>query len=382
MKPEYAAKVRRTSLRGQERDRVVTMPGLAEAMARQARACAQLGSPLYAAILIRVAEDIQAGGPCAEVLSGYEDSSLDDLIALRLLGGVHALVLAGRAPGLAAYYPSVGGRFDPEQPDACWPTFRATVAAQAAWIRDWLTRPPQTNEVGRANLLIAGLLRALSENPLPVRLLELGASAGLNLRADYFRYSGGAFTWGPVDSPVVLADAWAGEAPDWLVTAAAQHPTVTVVDRYGCDLTPIDPLSYAGSLALRAYIWPDQTARMARLQGALRIAARVPVRLLPVGAADFLARVDVEPGTLTVVWHSVMRQYVPEAQWRRVEAELDRLAAASTSDAGFAHICFEPDQAGQYQLALRLGSAPHQVLAQAPAHGLPAMECLSSACRD
>ena len=97
---------------------------------------------------------------------------------------------------------------------------------------------------------------------------------------------------------------------------------------------------------------------------------------------DFLARVDVEPGTLTVVWHSVMRQYVPEAQWRRVEAELDRLAAASTSDAGFAHICFEPDQAGQYQLALRLGSAPHQVLAQAPAHGLPAMECLSSACRD
>jgi len=342
----------------------------------QARGCDHLGSPLYGALLLRVADDIRAGGPCADAVSGYESAPGPDAIALRLVGGVHALVLTGRAPALAAYYPSAGGSYADRQAGEVWSAFRAAVAAGMPWVRDWMTRPPQTNEVGRSNLLIAGLLHATASAPLPVRLFELGSSGGLNLRPERFRYTAGDYAWGPQDSPVVLADAWRDGVPAWLAAAAAERPTVEIVERRGCDVSPIDPLSAEGSLALRAYVWPDQAARYTRLAGALELAAQDPVTVEAVGAGDFLAGVGLEPGTLTVVWHSVMRQYVPKPEWARVRAELDRLAAASTPEAPFAHISFEPERVGEtfrFQLTVRQGAdSERTVLAQAPGHGVPA----------
>ena len=343
---------------------------------QQARACAELGSPLYAALLHRVARDIRDGGPCAEVLAGYEDAPGPQAVALRLLGGVHALVLSGQAPDLAAHYPSTGGTVDPRHPDACWPAFRAAVAEHPSWLRDWLTRPPQTNEVGRANLLLIGLLRVLARQPLPVRLFELGASAGLNLRAERFRWVADGLDWGPDASPVELAPAWRGTPPGWLSRAVAERPAPpTVVERAGCDLTPLDPLTPEGALALRAYVWPDQTPRLARLEGALRVAAEVPATVHRQGAAAFLAGLTLREGTLTVVWHSVMRQYVPAEEWAAVERELDRLAAEATADTGFAHVAFEPRRVGRehrFLLTVRHAGAPEEVVAEALPHGLPA----------
>jgi hypothetical protein len=243
-------------------------------------------------------------------------------------------------------------------------------------VRDWMTRAPQTNEVGRSNLLIAGLLHTTATAPLPVRLFELGSSGGLNLRPERFRYTAGDYAWGPADSPVVLADAWRDGVPGWLAAAAAERPAVEVVERRGCDIEPLDPLSAAGSLALRAYVWPDQAARRVRLEGALELAAQAPATVEAAGAGDFLAGVELKPGTLTVVWHSVMRQYVPKPEWARVEAELDRLAAASAPEAAFAHVSFEPERVGEgfrFQLTVRQGADRERtVLAQASGHGVPA----------
>ncbi|WP_079197560.1 DUF2332 domain-containing protein [Streptomyces sp. CB03911] len=367
---------------GREPSRRPSRARTAELADRQAAACDRLGSPLYGALLRRVAEDVTAGGPCAEALAGYEDASDADAVPLRLLGGVHALVLTGRAPGLAEHYPSAGGSFDPLRPDAGWPAFRATVRDHLPWVRDWLTRPPQTNEVGRAVLLVTGLLRVLPAG-LPVRLFELGASAGLNLLADRFRYTAGPFGHGPDDSPVVLRNAWQDAPPDWLRQAAAITPVLTFTERHGCDLRPIDPASPDGALALRAYVWPDQPGRTARLAGALALAAERPPEVRPIGAAAFLREVTVQPGALTVVWHSIMRQYVPADEWSDVEQELTRLAEASSAEAPFAYLAFEPLRSGtgagsgggaghRFVLTVRAGADEPEVLAEAPPHGLPA----------
>ncbi|MFJ1705730.1 DUF2332 domain-containing protein [Kitasatospora sp. NPDC088346] len=352
-------------------------PARAHAVAvveQQARACAALGSPLYAALLERVALDLAAGGPCAAALAGHETDPGSAAVPLRLLGAVHALVLTGRAPALAAHYPSTGGTLDPDRPDAPWPAFRAAVAADLPWVRDWLTRPPQTNEVGRANLLIAGLLHTLAaqgRGPRPVRLFEPGSSAGLNLLADRFRCEAPGFSHGPADSPVVLTGAWQGPPP----TPPARAVPLHFAERVGCDPAPIDPRSPGGALTLRAYLWPDQPARAARLDGALRLAAEIPTRVEPVGAAEFLRGVEVADGTLTVVWHSVLRQYVSDAEWLLVEGELDRLAGSSTAAAPFARIAFEPRRAGdlhRFVLTVRAGREPARMLAEAAPHGLPA----------
>ncbi|MER5636354.1 DUF2332 domain-containing protein [Kitasatospora sp. NPDC002227] len=342
---------------------------------RQAQACAELGSPLYAALLHRAAADVTAGGPCATALAGYENAPGPDAVALRLLGAVHSLVLTGRAPELAAHYPSAGGAYDPDRIEQAWAAFRATVAAELPWVRDWLTRPPQTNETGRANLLVTGLLHTLrATGPLPVRLFELGASAGLNQLADRFRVSAPGLDLGPADSPVLLDGAWRPAPPAWLT---GPQPALHLAERHGCDLTPIDPLSPEGALALRSYVWADQPARTARLAGALELAAKHSPEVRPVGAAEFLAGVRTAEGSLTVVWHSVMRQYVPKPEWARVEAELSRLAEASTPTAPFAVVSFEPVRVGaehRFLLTTRLGSAPAQHLAEAAPHGLPAWE--------
>src|SRR2546425_9850786 len=78
---------------------------VAAGLRTQAEWCRKLGSPLYTALLSEAAADVEAGGACWRVLEGQED---EGALALRFMGAVHRLVLEGRAPELAPYYPSAG----------------------------------------------------------------------------------------------------------------------------------------------------------------------------------------------------------------------------------------------------------------------------------
>src|SRR5262245_49563294 len=234
------------------------------ALAReQAGWCARLGSPLYASLLESLATDVEAGGPAWAVLEGREDDPPPSALMLRLMGAVHRLVLTGAAPELARHYPSAGG-------DATLPgardTFRAALAAHAATLRTLVTRPVQTNEVGRSAALVGGFLLVAAESGLPLRCLEIGASAGLNLRWDHFRYEGPRGSWGDPASPVRIAEVFDPAPP--FDTAAR------VVERAGCDPAPLDATTDDGALTLQSYLWPDQPARFALLRGALAIARR------------------------------------------------------------------------------------------------------------
>lgn len=343
---------------------------LVAALEHQAGSCASLGSPMYADLLARLAADVAADGPTRAVLAGHEDDPGPSALALRLLGSVHRLVLDGSAPRLAAFYPSVGGSWDPEAGPAA---VVAELARQPERVREWLDRAPQTNEVGRAAALYGALLQLPEQVRLPVRLVEIGASGGLNLLADRFCYvdPSGA-TYGPADSPVRLEPAWSAGA------GLLPWPGLEVVERLGCDVAPIDPTTDQGRLALTAYVWPDQGARLTRLRGALDLAREVdPPPVVPVPAAALLDSVDLAEGTLTVVWHSIMWQYLPAAEQARATARLEQLGARADEQAPLAHIALEPRRrsagaAHEFLVTARLWpEGREQLLGTGAAHGIP-----------
>jgi len=351
---------------------VLDNPDSGDAQARTARmlrlqagACRELGSPLYGDLLTHSADDLLAGGPTERVLRGHLDARVASALALRLLGGVHALVLAGRAPELAAFYPSSGGTPE-EEPGSprTWAAFRHALGDRCSEVRTWLDQPPQTNEVGRAAALLGGLRHVAAEAQLPIRLVEVGASAGLNLRADWFCVPGLSGRYGDARSPVVLDGGWLGGAPP--------ESQISVVERTGGDLAPIDPLTDVGRLTLTAYVWPDQADRLSRLRGALSIAAQVPAELRTESASATLARVRLVSGTWTVLWHSIFRQYLDEAQRADLADGVAALGDAATPRARFAYLYFEQSRAGGCAVVLTTWPGGHRrVLGSAPAHGLP-----------
>jgi hypothetical protein len=341
----------------------------AELLRRQSVACLAIGSPLYGDLLARAAGDLLARGPVADVLAGHLDSRPADVVALRMLGGAHALALSGRAPELAAWYPSAGGVLDdePGSPHA-WAALRDTLASQRDEVRAWLRRPPQTNEVGRAAALIGGLLHVIAEAGLPVRLVEVGASAGLNLRADHFCVAGDSGRYGDPGSPVVLGHAWHGTAPP--------GGRIEVVERTGGDIAPIDPATPDGRLVLTAYVWPDQDDRLARLRGAFAVARHVPADLRAESATDTVRRLELAPGTWTVLWHSIVRQYLEAEQRAELADGVAALGAAASSQARFAYLYLEQSRTGECPVVLTTWpGGDRRRLGAATPHGIPVRWC-------
>jgi hypothetical protein len=65
----------------------------------------------------------------------------------------------------------------------------------------------QTNEVGRSAALLAGLFDlAAASGVRRIRLVELGASAGLNLLLDYSAFRGTSWHFGSIDSKLQFVD--------------------------------------------------------------------------------------------------------------------------------------------------------------------------------
>ncbi|MGH3345228.1 MAG: DUF2332 domain-containing protein [Carbonactinosporaceae bacterium] len=339
----------------------------ARLMETQALWCAELGSPLYAGLMRHAAEDVRGGGVLADVLAGHAGDPEDSALALRLFGAVHQLVLEGSAPQLNPHYPSVGGA-DPD-PDRAWPAFRSAAAEHRDAVRALLSHPPQTNDVGRSAALLGGLLHIAARTGLAVRLYEIGASAGLNLRADHFRYgsrygAGNGAAWGPEDSPVVLGDAWSGDPPP--VDAPLE-----VAERRGCDPRPADPGTAAGRARLTAHVWPDQAERLARLQGAFEVARRVHATVVRASAAELVSAMSTSTGVVTVLWHSVTWQYLDEVEQGEVRASIERLGASASDGAPFAHLWLEPGETG-CEVGLRLWPGGAELLlGRAHPHGVP-----------
>ncbi len=330
----------------------------------QASYCAAMGSPLYAHLLERAADDALARGPVFELLEPFDAPNLRaDALALRLMAAVHRLVLTGEAPRLAAHYPTAGGKAGV---DGAWSAFHELVADARERLLQLVAVPCQTNEVGRCAPLAFGLLELAHRHRLPLRLLEVGTSAGLNLRLDHFRYGGGGASLGPVDSPVDLSGLWL-DAPPFAGAALA------VAERRGCDRRPLDVSSSEGRLQLEASLWADQVARLARLRGAFELAAQVPAEVESASVDDWLPRALAEPrrGVTTVVFHSIVYEYFPEPVRLAFHAALDSAGSAASPEAPLAWLRFEatPATRGYAATLTTWPGGAERVVATAGAHG-------------
>ena len=290
--------------------------GTVEAFRLQSSFCEEFGSPLYGELLRRAADDIEAGGPFAIVLDGWQGLPMPEALPLRLLGAVHRMVLEGGAPELARFYPSTGGT--PRWPDV-WEALHALVASRAAELRPALDRQVQTNEVRRSAALLGGFLTIALATGLPLRLLEIGCSAGLNLCWDRYRYELAPCepdTPPAPDAPFAprggASDAEMGVRCGWHGSEAVLAADARVASRAGCDIAPIDIADPAQARTLESFVWPDQAERQRQLRAAIAAARRDPPRLTRRAAADWLAEQLAEPATgiATVVFHSIMWWYL------------------------------------------------------------------------
>jgi hypothetical protein len=179
-----------------------------------------------------------------------------------------------------------------------------------------LERRTQTNEVGRC----ATLLPLLMNLPQPLALLEVGASAGLCLVPDRYRYDYGGDAFGDEQSPVILRCQPRGNTP-------VPDRLPEVVWRKGLDLDPIDVGDESATRWLEALVWPGEGDRLDRLRAAISVAFDDPPSLIRGDLRDGLEEIvaDIPSDATLVVFHSAVLAYVPAEDRERFASDVAKL---------------------------------------------------------
>ena len=233
----------------------------------------------------------------AELASGV--SSDDGLLAIAghampgqpapnmLFAAVQYLLLSGVDHRLAAHYPIIAG---PEHlPAPAFSRFRDFCLQHRESVVELVrTRRTQTNVVRRCTCLLPAFSLVCQETSLPLALIDMGASAGLNLNFDRYAYSyrrGGhdVLRWGPARAKIRLEAELRGAADLPPLPAA-----ISVASRDAIDLDPVYLDDPDQLLWLRALIWPEHVERHQQLIDAAAEIEHGNIRMHRGDAADIL----------------------------------------------------------------------------------------------
>jgi hypothetical protein len=264
-----------------------------------------------------VVDDARHAG-AARTFEAYARASSPDMAELmrRCAGDPAILDLVPERPGWDAphrlsaavdWLVDVGSVADfRAQPDP-WAAFREAALDHAEWVREFVrTQPVQTNEVQRCFALLPIFLSVARKTGRPLDLVELGASAGLNLLWDRYRYRYVQGCWGPESAGLELAGDERGTVP-----AEVLRQEVEIRGRRGIDLNPLDLGVDDDVRILRVFAAPHRRPRLLR---AIEVARHEPpevmrgdyLELLP----DLLA--DRDPDALTVVFQTLSSVYLSD----------------------------------------------------------------------
>lgn len=338
-------------------------PAVLQALLLQSRGCRAGGSPLNTAILELAAEDWTEGGPVRDLMAPWAQADLkaqfDAATPLRLIGALHELALSCVDPALSLAYEAL-------DPEAVWTAARPAMVTHRARLAAFMAHEPQTNEVRRSICLLGGFLEIAKATGLPLRCFEIGASAGLNLSWDRYRYEVGEDSWGDPAAVVRMDTEWTGPPPP-------TDAVVTVIERAACDRRPTDLSDPDQQRRLISYIWADQSERLARIRAAIEVALAEDVRVETGDAVDWTRkRVALQDGAASVLFHSVFWQYMPAERQAALSAEIEAKAVHATAEAPFAWLRMEPSAESMMVMEVRLTLWPggqERLLAQTHPHG-------------
>lgn len=291
-------------------------------------------SPLYAALCPLLAEDPTAIALYADVPGTQRRPNL-------LLAALHYSVLRDQTHGFAEWFKTVGGTKEANDPELKT-ALSSFIAQRFGELKKLVVGgATQTNEVGRSALILPALAVLGEEQAKPVAIVEIGTSAGLNLRPDayalnYRNADGTTTTVGPKNSTVQI-ETDTSQSVELLPYAALA--SLQLGSRIGVDLNPLDITDEFQARWLCALIWPDDTARFHRLRAAVDHAAANPIPIVQGDAVEtvgaYISSVPVnEYPVVVTTW---VLTYLTEPQRRAFAATLD--AAAQTRD--FAWIAME-----------------------------------------
>lgn len=287
-----------------------------------------------AQLMRALAARVARGGPVYDRINAWAGdlTPRGASVPLRVAGGLHYLHLTGAAPGLGEVYPP-----NAASDTALIDRVEACFADHAPFFETWLDSPPQTNEVRRAAVLIAASHWLAAQYPLTFCLSELGASAGLNLGFDHFALVMQGIHLGPPDPVLTLR-------PD------ASGPTVSparvsVAERRGVDLRPVDVTDDQHRWRLLSYLWPDQPDRLTLTRSAIELHHRLGTQVDAGDAAEWLeARLSSErEGQIHLIYHTVAWQYFPQSTANRCRNAIEQAGAQATESCPIAWLGMEND---------------------------------------
>lgn len=305
------------------------MPGT---LLAQARACAALGSPFMENLLSILAEL----WPISEELTAFCAEFEGDIgpsghsLPLRLAGALHHLVLNDETHhDLRAVYPP-----NTVTTTALRQVIRRIISDHEPAIIAFMQNAPQTNEIRRSAALRAATQFLLSQINKPLKLSELGASAGLNLHFPDYALDVSQRHYGSKEAAITLSPEWTGAPPP--------DQEITIAERRSVDLSPVDLGNPAMRLRLLAYLWPDQPERLERTMRALSL----PRQTVDRGdAVEWLAQRLTRPqkGVLHLIYHTIAWQYFPQNAQNTGRALLLDAGAKARPDTPFAWLGIEAD---------------------------------------
>ena len=293
------------------------LEALGQVFARSAKGAYRGHSPLYQALAKGVSEDRDL----LQIASSARRPPVPNL----LFAAVHYLLLSSAAGSLSSFYHSLTR--EPRPPCDAYPHFREFCLAHEAEIRGLMaTRLVQTNEVGRCSYLLPAFALIARETPgSALSLIDVGASAGLNLLWDRYAYVyADRIRAGITSSSVRIETEVRGKRQPPI---PQEFPAVAF--RIGIDLSPVDLTDAGSALWLRALVWPEHEGRAAQLEAAIALAVDDPPVLVGGDAVDVLPRVldRVSHGSTLCIFHNHALNQVSPDDRRKFDAIVEECSS-------------------------------------------------------